>query len=166
MKILQTLAEEFKHEAAITRRVLERLPEASFGWKPHEKSMPAARLASHIAEIPGWITPALDQDELVFDPATHKPWIASTSAELLAKFDGNVAAGLACMGRHPDTVLRKMWSLKSPTETFLTIPKAAVMRGFVLSHLIHHRGQLSVYLRLLNVPVPSIYGPSADEPGK
>jgi uncharacterized damage-inducible protein DinB len=163
MKILDTLAEEFQHEAAITRRALERLPEASFGWKPHEKSMPAARLACHIAEIPGWIVPALDQDELVFDPATFKPWIAAGSAELLAKFDANVAAGLACFTRHEDSVLAGMWSLKSPTETFLTMPKAAVLRGFVLSHLIHHRGQMSVYLRLLNVPVPSIYGPSADE---
>ena len=163
MKILDTLAEEFQHEAAITRRALERLPEASFGWKPHEKSMTAARLACHVAEIPGWIVPALDQDELVFDPATFKPWIAAGSAELLAKFDANVAAGLACFTRHEDSVLAGMWSLKSPTETFLTMPKAAVLRGFVLSHLIHHRGQMSVYLRLLNVPVPSIYGPSADE---
>jgi uncharacterized damage-inducible protein DinB len=137
MKPLEALAGEFQHEAAATRKVLERLPEESYGWKPHEKSWSAAGLASHIVNIPSWIGPTLDQAELVLDPATYKPWIAASRAELLAKFDENVAAGLAAFGKYGDDVF---------------------------SHMIHHRGQLSVYLRMLNVPVPAIYGPSADEP--
>jgi uncharacterized damage-inducible protein DinB len=164
MKPLEALAGEFQHEAATTRKVLERLPEESYGWKPHEKSWSAAGLASHIVNIPSWIGPTLDQAELVLDPATYKPWIAASRAELLAKFDENVAAGLAAFGKYGDDVLGQMWTLKTPEKSLFTLPKAFVLRGFVFSHMIHHRGQLSVYLRMLNVPVPAIYGPSADEP--
>jgi len=163
MKMMEALAQEFEHEAATTRRVLERIPEESYGWKPHEKSWPAAGLASHTTNLAGWVEATLEQAELDLDPAAYKPWLAQSRAELLGKFDENLAASLACLRRHEDAVLGQMWTLKSCGKSLFTYPKAVILRGFVFSHLIHHRGQLSVYLRLLNVPVPSIYGPSADE---
>jgi len=165
MRELDILAQEFEREAAVTRQVLERLPEEHFGWKPHEKSWPAAGLASHLTNIPGWIAPCLDQPELSLDPTSRSLWMAANRADLLAKFDENVAAGLTCLRRQSDAGLGEPWTLKLSGRSVFTLPKAAVLRGFVFSHLIHHRGQLSVYLRLLNAPVPSIYGPSADEGG-
>lgn len=162
--IIEMLTQEFEHECKITRRLLDRLPEDKFGWKPHEKSMSLARLSCHLTELAGWVGPSLDQDELSFDPATFKPWLAATRQEVLDVFDKNVAASLEVLKRQTDAVLGQGWTLKMVDKVMLQMPKGAVMRGFVLSHMIHHRGQLSVYLRLLNVPVPSIYGPSADEP--
>ncbi len=162
MAIRDALLPEFDHEMATTRKTLERVPEDKFGWKPHEKSMTMGRLASHVAEMPAWGTVGVKQDSL--DLASgYKPLDAATRAEVLAAFDKNVAEARAAIAGASDQDLMGNWSLKNGEATLMTMPKIAVVRTFVMNHVIHHRGQLSVYLRLNNAPVPSIYGPSADE---
>lgn len=165
MSVMKAFLMEFEMESVTTRRVLERLPAGQFGWKPHEKSMTLGQLASHTTQIPGWTAVTLAQNELLLDPANYKPWLATNPEELLARFDENVISAKEALQKTPDRVLAEIWILKSPEKTLFQAPKSAVLRGFVLNHLIHHRGQLSVYLRMLDIPVPSIYGPSADEPG-
>ncbi len=162
MPIKDTLLPEFDHEMATCRTVIERVPEANFGYKPHEKSMTMGVLASHIADMPSWAAASIAQDSM--DMASgFKPFQAASNADLLATFDKNVAAARGAIAGATDDTFMKMWSLKRGDQTLMSMPKIAVVRSFVLNHLIHHRGQLSVYLRLNNVAVPSIYGPSADE---
>ena len=161
MSISQSLLPEFDHEMATARKCIERVPEDKFGWKPHERSMAMGHLASHIAEMPAWAVSGLKQDSL--DMAGYKPWTATNQAELLATFDKNVAAAREAIASTDDATYMKNWSLKAGDKELMTMPKIVVVRSFVLNHVIHHRGQLSVYLRENNVPVPSIYGPSADE---
>lgn len=153
---------EFDSEMVKTRKCLERVPEEKFAWKPHEKSAPLGRLASHIATLPGFATTALTTDSL--DVAPPRPMLnASTRQELLDAFDKNVAEGRAAIEGASDESLRQTWSLLAAGKPIFSLPRAHVLRTFMLSHLIHHRAQLGVYLRLNDVPVPSIYGPSADE---
>ena len=159
--ISQSLLPEFDYEMATARKVVERVPEDKFGWKPHEKSMQMGHLASHIAEMPGWAVAGLTADSL--DLANYKPWSAATKAELLERFDTNVASARKAIEGAADATYMQNWSLNMGEKTLMSMPKIAVVRTFVLNHVIHHRGQLSVYLRENNVPVPSIYGPSADE---
>ena len=162
MAISASLLPEFDHEMATARTCIERVPEDKFSFKPHEKSMTAGRLASHIAEMPNWATMGITQDSL--DLATgYKPYEATSRADLLAAFDKAVGGARAAIAGASDETFFSNWSLKNGDKTLMTMPKIAVVRSFVLNHVIHHRGQLSVYLRELNVPVPSIYGPSADE---
>ncbi len=162
MAIKDALLPEFDHEMATTRRVIERVPEGKFAFKPHEKSMSMGHLASHIAEMPTWATTGITQDSL--DMASgYKPFQASSTAELLEVFDKNVAGARNSIAGASDETFMKNWSLKRGDQILMTMPRIAVVRSFMLNHVIHHRGQLSVYLRLNNVPVPSIYGPSADE---
>ena len=163
MAIVDTLIPEFDHEMMSTRKVLERVPEERFGWKPHEKSFSLGALATHVATLPTWGTETLTRSEIDVGNGRTVAAIASKS-ELLATFDGNVAQARTALIGKTDAELLAMWSLKRNGKTVFSMPKTAVLRSFVLSHLIHHRGQLSVYLRLLDVPVPSIYGPSGDEP--
>jgi uncharacterized damage-inducible protein DinB len=161
MAISASLLPEFDHEMATARTVIERVPEDKFGYKPHDKSMTMGGLASHIAEMPGWGTASLVQDSL--DMAGYKPYSAKTRAEVLAAFDKNVSDARAAIAATADEAFFQNWTLKSGDKTLMTMPRIAVVRSFMLNHIIHHRGQLSVYLRLNNIPVPSIYGPSADE---
>jgi uncharacterized damage-inducible protein DinB len=162
MAIKDALLPEFDHEMATTRKVIERVPEGKFGFKPHEKSMSMGHLASHIAEMPTWATTGITMDSL--DMASgYKPFEAASSAELLEMFDKNVAGARNSIAGASDETFMKDWSLKRGDKILMTMPRIAVVRSFMLNHVIHHRGQLSVYLRLNNVPVPSIYGPSADE---
>ncbi len=161
MSISASLLPEFDHEMATARTVIERVPADKFGYKPHEKSMSMGTLAGHIAEMPAWVVPTLAQDSL--DIAGYQPPSLASPAEVLAKFDANVAAARAALAAAADDAFFKNWSLKNGDKTLMTMPKIAVVRTFVLNHVIHHRGQLSVYLRLNNLSVPSIYGPSADE---
>jgi uncharacterized damage-inducible protein DinB len=161
MAISASLLPEFDHEMATTRTVLERMPADKFGYKPHDKSMTLGVLAGHIAEMPGWAPAAILADSL--DLANYKSPSANTPVEILATFDKNVAGARAAIAGASDETLFKNWSLTRGGQTLMTMPKIAVVRSFMLNHVIHHRGQLSVYLRLNNVPVPSIYGPSADE---
>lgn len=163
MSICDSLAAELRQEAKTTRRLLERVPEGSFGWKPHEKSMSLGRLAGHVAELPSLIVPALTQDELNFAAGTYQPFVPSSTAELLEKFDQHIGAATELLSSQPDERMNESWRLASGDQTFFTGPRVAAVRVLSLNHIVHHRGQLSVYLRLLDVPVPSIYGPSADE---
>jgi uncharacterized damage-inducible protein DinB len=163
MSLCESLAAELQQEAKTTRRILERVPEGSFDWKPHERSMSLGRLAGHVAELPSLIAPALTQDELNFASGQFQPFIPSSTAELLEKFDGNIGAAVELLGGLPDERLGEPWQLRSGEQTFFKGPRASAVRLLALNHVVHHRGQLSVYLRLLDVAVPSIYGPSADE---
>jgi uncharacterized damage-inducible protein DinB len=162
MAIVDALLPEFDHEMATTRKVLERVPEDKFEWKPHAKSMSLGGLATHVASIVWWGTVTLDRPEIDLEGyPPNKP--AATRADLLALFDKNLAETRASLVGKTDAELMAPWSLKQGKTTFFTMPKAAVWRSFVMNHLVHHRAQLGVYLRMNNVPVPAMYGPSADE---
>ncbi len=166
MSLSEMLLPEFDQEMASTRKTLERVPEDRLEYKPHEKSTSLGSLAGHVAEIPSWTTVTILQDELDFAPAGAAPWqpyVPSSTAELLEKFDGFVKEARAALAGCSDEEFGKPWKLLSGGHEIFTLPKAVVIRSFVLSHMIHHRAQLGVYLRLNDVPLPSIYGPSADE---
>jgi uncharacterized damage-inducible protein DinB len=168
MPISQMILPEFDHEMANTRKTLERVPDDKFAWKPHEKSMSLGGLSTHLANIPSWTTHTFEKEELDIAPVGEPPYRLTevkSHDELLEAFDKNVAAARAALEKASDENWQGKWSLLSGGNKIFTLPRTAVMRGFVLSHLIHHRAQLGVYLRLLDVPVPSIYGPSADEGG-
>jgi uncharacterized damage-inducible protein DinB len=158
----QALLPEFDREMATTRRVLERLPDDALAWKPHEKSFSMGDLATHITNIPSWVASTIDHDELDMG-AGFEPPPTGKRDDLLRIFDENVKTARAKIEGADDAALMREWALKSGDTEFFRMPKVAVLRGFVMNHMIHHRGQLSVYLRLKDVPVPSIYGPSADE---
>jgi len=162
MSISQGLLPEFDQEMAGTRRTLERVPEGKTEWQPHVKSMTMGRLAGHLAELPVWIVETMQRDELTLD-GSFKPFISSSPQELLAMFDAKTAEARALLAKATDDDFMKPWSLVVRGQKAFTMPKIAVVRGMVLNHIIHHRGQLTVYLRLNDVPVPSLYGPSADE---
>jgi len=165
MAIKDALLPEFDHEMGTTRRVLERVPDADLQWTPHQKSFNLGRLAAHIANIPHWMNVTCDTSE--FDVASQaddvRPKDPPSTAWILQTFDENVKNARAKLAEQTDAMLMATWSLKQGTHQIFTMPKAAVLRSFVLSHLIHHRGQLTVYLRLRDVPLPSVYGPTADE---
>ncbi len=166
MKINEMLLPEFDQEMATTRRTLERFPEGKSDWKPHEKSMPLGRLAGHLAELPSLGAVALRQDSIDFAPPgapPMKPFIATSREALLETFDKNIANARAALAEATDEQMMKPWSLLRGGKTLLTMPRTAVVRSFVMNHMIHHRAQLGVYLRLNDLPVPSVYGPSADE---
>jgi uncharacterized damage-inducible protein DinB len=161
-QLSKALLPEFDHEMATTRRALERVPEDKLGWKPHDKSMTLGALATHLATINHWAEAIMGTES--FDVATAPPNPELKSrAEILAAFDENTAAARKAISAATDAQLFQPWTLLSSGNTIFTLPRVAVLRSFILSHQIHHRGQFSVYLRLNNVPVPSIYGPSADE---
>lgn len=162
MAIKDALLPEFDHEMATARKVIERVPAEKFGYKPHDRSMTMGALASHIAEMPTWATTGIAMDSIDL-AGGYQPFQPKSTAELLAAFDKNVAGAHDAIAGASDEALMKNWSLKRGGVTLMTLPKIAVVRSFVLNHLIHHRGQLSVYLRLNDIPVPSMYGPSADE---
>jgi uncharacterized damage-inducible protein DinB len=162
MAISDSLLPEFDQEMATARKVLERVKEDKYDWAPHEKSMKAGRLASHIAEMTVWGTIALTQDSLDL-AGGHQPFNASSRAELLQAFDKNVESCREAIKGTSDDTFMKSWSLLQDGKVLMEMPKITVIRMFVLNHIIHHRGQLSVYLRLTDTAVPSIYGPSADE---
>ena len=168
MSFSEMMLPEFDQEMANTRKTLERVPEDKFAWKPHEKSMSLGGLSTHLANIPSWTANTFDADELDIAPVGAPPFRleeAKSRSELLAAFDKNVADARAALESARDEKWREPWSLLHGGNKIFSMPRTAVMRGFVMNHLIHHRAQLGVYLRLLDVPVPSIYGPSADESG-
>ena len=164
MPLADALLPEFDHEISTTRKLLERLPDDRLAWKPHAKSMSLGTLATHVANIVWWGEMTLAQPE--FDTAGVGTVPESYSrGQILATLDRNASATRALLSGKSDAEMMAPWALKRGDHTIFSMPRAGVWRSFVLSHLIHHRGQLSVYLRLLDVPVPSIYGPSADEGG-
>ncbi len=160
MSISDTLLPEFDQEMAATRRVIERVPDGDPDWKPHPKSFSIAHLAQLVAWMPGWIAQTLGSTEL--DLAAGGGYSNENTAKLLEMFDENVRAGRAAIEGAGDADYDVPWSLKMGETVLFTQPRAVVMRQHI-SHLSHHRGQLTVYLRLLDVPLPSIYGPTADE---
>lgn len=165
MALAESLLPEFDREMATTRRLLARVPEARLDWQPHPKSMALGRLAEHLGDLAMWGAATLTQSgmdlEKMTRPPEHRP--PATVAALLAGFDANVMSARTALVGRTDAELAAPWTLRQGSQEFFTLPKAGCWRTFVMSHLVHHRGQLSVYLRLLDVPVPSIYGPSADE---
>ena len=164
MPLVDALLPEFDHEMTTTRKALERVPEDKLEWKPHARSFSLGALVTHLANLPTWGTETLTRSEIDL-PAVPQPASALTSkTDLIAAFDRNVAAARAAMTGKTDAELLAIWSLKRGGKTLFSMPKTAVLRSFVLSHIIHHRAQLGVYLRLLDVPVPATYGPTADEP--
>ena len=163
MKITDALLPEFDQEMANTRKTLERIPEDKLAWKPHEKSMTLGRLAGHVAELPGFGTTTIQTDSLNLSAGEYKPLVPTSRAQVLEAFDKKAAEARAAIAGASDEHLMKPWSLEFGGKTMFTMPRAAVLRTMMLSHLIHHRAQLGVYLRLNDIPVPSIYGPSADE---
>jgi uncharacterized damage-inducible protein DinB len=153
---------------ASTRRTLERVPMDKYDWQPHEKSMRMGYLATHIADMPSWAAHALEKDSLDLAPPDGEAWQmpkAATREELLALFDRNIADARAAIAAASDEEFMKSWSLLKGGQTFLTMLKISFIRTIVINHIIHHRAQLGVYLRLNDIPVPSVYGPSADEGG-
>ena len=165
MAIKDALLPEFDHEMGTTRRLLDRAPEARFAWKPHEKSMALGHLATHLANLLSWTghivsTSVLDMATI---PEDARPKPVASRAELLAMFDRNVAAARAAIAGASDAELFAPWTLRQGDQEIFTLPKVAALRSFVMNHSIHHRGQFSVYLRLNDIPLPSIYGPTADE---
>jgi len=163
MSMNEPLMMELQHEAESTRKMLERLPKEKLTWKPHEKSMSLGRLAMHLAEIPGWVNATLLADELDFSKMDYKMVEATSSEEAVKLFDEKLASALDVLKNTEDATMMNMWTMRDGETVYFTLPKIAVLRSFVYSHLIHHRGQMSVYLRLLDVPVPGSYGPSADD---
>ncbi len=168
MSIAQTLLPEFDQEMANTRRLLAVVPAADAAWRPHPKSYSLGELAAHIALLPLWGKLTLELPELdLGSPANAsiaRPRF-TTTAELLEQFDGRVREARAALASTSDAAMGETWALKNGPATVLAFPRAAVLRSFVLSHMIHHRGQLSVYLRLRDVPLPAVYGPTADTRG-
>jgi uncharacterized damage-inducible protein DinB len=163
MALVEALLPEFDREMSTTRTVLERVPEERFDWKPHVKSYSLGELAGHIANLPTWGEETLTKSELDL-AGGQRPSAPPSKAVMLDNFDRHVAAVRAALAGKSDAELMAMWTLKRNGKTIFAMPKTTVLRSMVLSHVIHHRAQLTVYLRLLDIPVPSIYGPSADEP--
>lgn len=157
------LIAEMEQEASVARACLERIPAEKFDWKPHEKSMAFGRLAVHIAEMFNWTAATLQQSELDFAKFDYKPLEPAATSELVEFLDKNVAEAIDVLRNTTDDVFMEDWTMRNGETVYMTMPKIAVMRSFVMNHIVHHRGQLSVYLRLNDIPVPSIYGPSADE---
>ncbi len=162
MSISQSLIPEFDQEMASTRKLLEIVPDGGFDYKPHEKSMALGRLASHVAEMPSWGAHTLQMEILVIEQG-QKPFSAQSREELLASFDKGVAEARALIESTTDEDWAKIWTMKFGDKVVFSQPRIAVYRGVVMNHMIHHRAQLGVYLRLNEIEIPGMYGPSADE---
>ncbi len=163
MSLNEAFIAELQQEAVTTRKCLERIPEDKFDWKPHEKSFTMSRLATHIAEMVSWTNDTLEKSELDFATVDYKPFEPKTTAELVEYFDKNLATATEALKNASDEALMENWKLRNGEEIYFEMPRVQVLRGMVFNHIINHRGQLSVYLRLNDISVPALYGPSADE---
>lgn len=166
MSVTSTLIAEIEHEAANTRKLLANVPDEHFTWKPHEKSMSVKALASHIAILSGWPGLIATTDYLDFADGSLQHPKVETTADLLVILDEGVKKAVEALHSVSDADLANHWILRSGDHIILELPKAVMIRNLAMNHIYHHRGQLTVYLRMLNVPVPGMYGPSADEMGK
>jgi uncharacterized damage-inducible protein DinB len=162
MKIIDGLLAELEQEAATTRRVLERIPQEHLSWRPHPKSMSLGQLALHVATVPGNVAEFAASDVVPSPPAFVQPE-AATAAELVPALAESVAKARRALGSYDDAKMGAMWRLLNDGREIMAMPRVAFVRAIMLNHWYHHRGQLLVYLRLLNLPVPSVYGPTADE---
>ena len=163
MNLSAPFVAELEQEARTTRKVLERIPESAFGWKPHEKSMTMARLAVHVAEMTGWIKDTVEKPGIDFATMDYKPFEPKNNAELLEYFDEKVAESSEALKNTSDEAMMEHWTMRNGETVYMDLPRIQVLRGAMMNHILHHRGQLSVYLRLNEIPVPELYGPSADE---
>ncbi len=163
MAINQAFLGELQHENNNTKRLLERVPDEKLGWKPHDKSMSMGQLASHIAEMGTWIQTTLTQPELDFSTGDYKPFHGSSMEEIIKTHDEKMALAMEAIQAASDEVMMTPWKMRNGDQIILDMPRAAVLRGTILNHLYHHRGQLTVYLRMNDIPLPAMYGPSADE---
>jgi uncharacterized damage-inducible protein DinB len=161
--ISQAFLAEIDQEIAVTRKMLERVPEDKPDFRPHEKSMTLARLAAHVAEMPEWAVMTLTHDEMNFDPTGFTPRQMTSRKEMLTRFDADVTKMRDALAGTADDKMMRTWTLKVAGQTMMSMPRVAVMRSMVINHMIHHRAQLGVYLRMNNIPVPGAYGPSADD---
>jgi uncharacterized damage-inducible protein DinB len=165
MTLSEALLGDFQYEAANTRKVLEAVPADRWDWKPHDKSMSLAQLAGHIAENPGWVD-SMMADELDFGAmGDWKPFLPASRDELLSTWDKGVAHFTEQITGKDDAFMSGTWTMRQGEKVLMAMPRHVAIRGMALHHVLHHRGQLTVYLRLLEVPVPSTFGPSADDPG-
>ncbi len=163
MRRIDQMRVEFQGETATARRHLARLPDNRFDWRPHQKSFTAGELASHLVDCVRWTVEIFSADELELDPVAYAPIRATSSAELLGRFDEEVARAVAAIDQASDPEATGAWRLRMKGRIWFEKSREAAFRDMSLRHLVHHRGQLSVYLRLLDVPVPGSYGPTADE---
>ncbi len=163
MAISAALLPEFDHEMANTRKTLERVPEEKFAWKPHEKSTSLGRLAGHLAQLPGLAQLIIGQEFLDVTQPARQPLVPGSREQVLHEFDKSTSVARAAIAGATDQNLQQSWTLRAGERVIFTLPRIGALRAMVLNHMIHHRAQLGVYLRLNDVPVPSIYGPSADE---
>ena len=159
----QAFITELQQEAASTKRILERVPEGKFDWKPHEKSMTLGRITSHVAELPGFLNSILTLDEVDFAKGHYKPAFAKTREELMNIFQQNLDGVVQTLQNTSDEKMQADFTLRNGDYVIATVPRVVAVRSMALNHIIHHRGQIAVYLRLLDIPVPGMYGPSADE---
>jgi uncharacterized damage-inducible protein DinB len=162
MTTIESLLKEMNAEAETTRKMLARIPDDKYDWQPHEKSMTVRRLATHLADIPSWVDMVINEDELNFATSTHKEPVINNTAELLTFMEESVNKGGTALNRANDELLNKEWTLRNGDQVLSIRPKSEVVR-MAYCQIVHHRAQLGVYLRLLNVPIPGSYGPSADE---
>ncbi len=162
MSIAASILPEFDQEIATTRTLLERVPEAQSDWRPHHKSYSMGELAMHLATLPTWVGATLEQHELELGPGAYTPDSFASTHTMLGVFDSNSREAREVIAGAPDSEFMVPWTFKDNGRAIFTLPRAAVLRSFVMNHIIHHRGQLSVYLRMNDVPLPPIYGPTAD----
>ncbi|MHB1921421.1 MAG: DinB family protein [Chitinophagaceae bacterium] len=163
ISLIASLQGELENEAKTTRKMLERIPDDQFLWKPHEKSMTIQRLATHIAELPTWIPMVVDTSELDFDQSGYQPKLIGNKADLMKLFEQSLDQGREALKRVRESQLEESWTLRKGKQIFSTKSKAEVLR-MSYCQIVHHRAQLGVYLRLLDIPIPGSYGPSADDP--
>jgi len=163
MPVKNAFIAELKHESTLTKKMLERVPLDKKEWKPHEKSMTLGRLATHVAQTPHWISDIIHIDDFDFATRSFKPITAASQDELIKIFQETLDTAIADLEKMNDEDFNKKWIVRVGEKIMYDTPKKVAIRGWGFSHMIHHRGQLSVYLRLLDVPVPGMYGPSADE---
>jgi uncharacterized damage-inducible protein DinB len=162
MSIIQMLLQEMEQEAQTTRKMLERVPDDKYDWQPHKKSMTLQRLATHVAELPSWVSISLTTDELDFANSPYQPVKINNNADLLTYFEKSLAEGKEELSHAHEAQLAELWTLRNGDEIYSSSTKAEVIR-MSYNQIVHHRAQLGVYLRLLDIPIPGSYGPSADE---
>jgi len=160
---LDALLAEYDQEMAGTRRALASIPRNALAYRPHERSWTMGELATHIASVPTWLRPTLETPELDLGESLESPAVPSDTEELLARFDAAVAEGRKALEGATPEAMAAPWTLRNGAQVFFSLPRGAVVRTMVMSHMIHHRGQLTVYLRLAGAPVPGLYGPSGDD---
>jgi uncharacterized damage-inducible protein DinB len=163
MSIAEKFLSELKQEAVSTRKILEAVPLEKGDWKPHIKNFSLRQLATHVAELPNYLYVTISSDELDFAKSDYKPATPSSNKELLSIFEKNLKNAEDALANCSDEEMGKNWTMRSGDTIFFSSPKVSVIRGLCLNHLVHHRAQLGLYLRLLDVPVPSSYGPTADD---